>query len=381
MIKKLIVITVLVLIVPFLCAGSVTRSLSPIIDVPPTEPDIPVVAEPLPDGYIPMSEIKSMHGSLSSEMPTSIDLILDWEYRCERGDDPYLHITLSLQYDTLFISQREGSLSVGDKVYTFATEAINDRSAGVHKKELISVDYPLTRGLDEYHVPFSAKWRYHGTYNNIRIENIVLCGYIDVGEQIINLDSKASIPVQNVMQIPELPNGCEITSLTIVLNYKGFDVSKLTMSDKYLPKGALGKVAPISANIGDPRNQYGSYGCYAPVIVKAAENFFEDQGVDMKATDLTGSSPKALYAQIANGNPVIAWATIDLKTPYLLNSWNIGGEIYFWKHPLHCMVLCGYDLLERTVTIADPLVGIRTFDMDDFELRYKQLWSQAVVIE
>ena len=45
--------------------------------------------------------------------------------------------------------------------------------------------------------------------------------------------------VKCVLQNPELPTGCEITALTIVLNYLGYDVDKLTMADKYLDKGQL----------------------------------------------------------------------------------------------------------------------------------------------
>ena len=42
-----------------------------------------------------------------------------------------------------------------------------------------------------------------------------------------NLASRQCIlPVKTIYQKPELPNGCEITSATIVLNYLGFNVSK-----------------------------------------------------------------------------------------------------------------------------------------------------------
>lgn len=39
-------------------------------------------------------------------------------------------------------------------------------------------------------------------------------------------------------QYPELPTGCEITSLTSVLNYYGYDVDKEVMADDYLEKGS-----------------------------------------------------------------------------------------------------------------------------------------------
>lgn len=38
-----------------------------------------------------------------------------------------------------------------------------------------------------------------------------------------------------IMQMPELPTGCEITALTMTLNYYGFQIDKVTMATKYLP--------------------------------------------------------------------------------------------------------------------------------------------------
>lgn len=43
----------------------------------------------------------------------------------------------------------------------------------------------------------------------------------------------ADFPV--VLQMPELPTGCEITAMTMVLNYYGYMVSKEEMAVEYLP--------------------------------------------------------------------------------------------------------------------------------------------------
>ena len=51
-----------------------------------------------------------------------------------------------------------------------------------------------------------------------------------------------------LIQTPELPTGCEITALTMMLNYYGFPAGKTMMAETYLPKqefriftGATGK--------------------------------------------------------------------------------------------------------------------------------------------
>ncbi len=38
-----------------------------------------------------------------------------------------------------------------------------------------------------------------------------------------------------IRQMPELPTGCEITALTMMLNYYGYSVDKMTMASEYLP--------------------------------------------------------------------------------------------------------------------------------------------------
>lgn len=38
-----------------------------------------------------------------------------------------------------------------------------------------------------------------------------------------------------IYQEPELPTGCEVTALAMILNYYDFDVDKVTLATEYLP--------------------------------------------------------------------------------------------------------------------------------------------------
>ena len=49
-------------------------------------------------------------------------------------------------------------------------------------------------------------------------------------ESALFLLSTVQLDVENIPQNPELPNGCEITSAAIVLNYLGFDIDKVTLA-------------------------------------------------------------------------------------------------------------------------------------------------------
>ena len=72
-----------------------------------------------------------------------------------------------------------------------------------------------------------------------------------------NVDSaSAHLNVEFLSQKPELPTGCEITSLTTVLNYLGYDVSKETMANEYLPKCDISEVSFWDYFLGDPSTEY-----------------------------------------------------------------------------------------------------------------------------
>lgn len=197
-----------------------------------------------------------------------------------------------------------------------------------------------------------------------------------------SFDYPESFLIENfkvIYQNPELPTGCEVTSLTMLLNFLGFDVDKLTLSDSYLPKSEDKAKSMYSAFIGNPRNA-ASYGCYSPAIVRCATAYLKEQDTDLKIYDYTNSKFETLYEQIANGHPCIIWGTISNLEPYAADTWIAGGEMCQWFAEEHCMVLIGYDLTKKQVTVADPIYGIKNYDLELFQTRYDQMFRQAVFI-
>lgn len=181
-------------------------------------------------------------------------------------------------------------------------------------------------------------------------------------------------------QHPTLPTGCEITALTTVLNYYGYNVSKETMSDKYLEKGPAWNTDFREKFAGEPRSEY-SYGCYAPVIVKAANKYLTEKGSKLRAKELKGVEFDALFEYTERGIPVLVWTTIDLWQGYYTATWTCtNGKTVTWYANEHCMVLLGHDATK--VYVADPTHGdIRSYNRELFKTRYKELFSQAVVIQ
>lgn len=197
------------------------------------------------------------------------------------------------------------------------------------------------------------------------------------------------IQVKNILQNPELPTGCEITSLTILLRHLGFSADNVTMARKYLPQqqfyekdGKLYGADFRTTFAGDPESKY-SYGCYAPCIVKAANKFLTIRDSELTAYDVSGVSfEKLLNDYIDNDIPVLIWITSnDLHEPKLTAKWTTPkGETVQWLAYEHCVVLTGYDIKQNKVYVSDPLVGNTSYDLNKLKLRYNQLGKQGVCI-
>lgn len=192
--------------------------------------------------------------------------------------------------------------------------------------------------------------------------------------------SQFKLDVEPILQLPELPTGCEITSLATVLNYYGYDISKTQLADEYLECGEIGKTDPNEKFIGSPYDEH-SCGCFSNVIADVAKSFSEKNGCNFKVYNLYGLSLDDLYKYVEDGKPVVTWSTIDLKETYRNITWDVDGKEISWRANEHCMVLIGYDKDNDTCIVSDPLQGIKEYPRDLFNQRYEELGKQAVVID
>lgn len=201
----------------------------------------------------------------------------------------------------------------------------------------------------------------------------------NAGNSNLNVPVSHEISMEIILQNPELPAGCEVTSLAMLLTHLGLPADKCVLSDSYLPKGEAGKVSMNEYFIGNPREE-GSYGCYAPVIAGCAASYIADTNASLKVYNLTGTNLSSLFALIADDKPVMVWTTINLLESFPTVTWEINGETVTWYSQEHCVVLTGYNYDTNTVTIADPLYGTMEYDMTLFTERYNRMFKQAICI-
>ncbi len=201
---------------------------------------------------------------------------------------------------------------------------------------------------------------------------------------------RKAIPVECILQEPELPTGCEVVSLTILLNYLGYPAEKLTMARNYLPKLDFYTVddqlygADFRTTFAGDPEQPNAYGCYAPCIVTAANAYLTETGAQQAAYDLSGTDLNTLLQDyIDNDMPVLIWITSkELHEPKLTTIWKTpSGETLQWLAYEHCVVLTGYDESTGELFVADPIVGNTAYDRETLKQRYIAFGQQAVCIQ
>lgn len=189
-----------------------------------------------------------------------------------------------------------------------------------------------------------------------------------------------TLSVSCILQEPELPSGCEVTSLAIVLNYLGISTDKCDLADHFLVTAPIGTSSLHTAFAGDARDPY-AYGCYSEVLVNTANQYLTNTGNSaMNVKNLSGTDFYSLFDELDQGNPVIIWGTENMKPAGDTISWTVNGTECTWKYEQHCLVLTGYNYDNKTVTIADPLRGTCSYDMDTVAARYMEMYSQSIVI-
>jgi len=189
----------------------------------------------------------------------------------------------------------------------------------------------------------------------------------DEGESYEDITSDANnrvyLNVNNILQNPELPTGCEAVSATIVLNYYGINISKTDFVDSYLtystdPYLGFCGGTPYDEPDGSPL-QWVAAGPIAESMNKA----IKDLGYGYRADNITGTSFEEILKLVEEGHPVIYWALENMRS----------GN--------HTLVLIGYDRLEGICYFADPLKsGIQRYTYEASRQAFNKRGNQAVII-
>ncbi len=201
------------------------------------------------------------------------------------------------------------------------------------------------------------------------------------------LSPSVRLNVRNILQNPELPNGCEATALAVLLRYLGYPADKMDIAYVWLPRqdfiplpgGQREGPSPEQAYPGNPGVLGGGYYCYPPVVAFGANAYLGQNGGEYSAMDISGANEQALLTLLDAGLPLMVWKTTDGEPPRIKpkSAWLLPtGEAYEPYANLHVVVLSGYD--ERYFYFCDPLLASSRMERQAFMHNYKATGKRAV---
>ncbi|PMC36342.1 hypothetical protein CJ195_16195 [Bacillus sp. UMB0899] len=193
------------------------------------------------------------------------------------------------------------------------------------------------------------------------------------------------VPLQS--QLPELPRGCEVTSLAMLLQYEGVKVEKMELA-KNIKKDTTPMTYQYerihfgNPNVGFVGDMYSynkpGYGVYNQPIEELANRYLPNQVVN-----LTGKDFSEIVNQIINDQPVwvITNTTFKELSESQFETWvTKQGEIKI-TYKEHSVVITGFD--EKFIYFNDPLANQknRQIPKDDFVKAWEQMGMQAIAIK
>ena len=195
-------------------------------------------------------------------------------------------------------------------------------------------------------------------------------------------DKKMIEGVPHINQLPELQRGCEVTSLTMLLQYEGISADKMTLAKQIhkIPFRDANYVRgnPYDGFVGDIYTfSKSGYGVYHGPVANLAETYLPG-----KIKDITGQSIHAVYELIGNGSPVwvITNSTFSPLPDSEFTTWktNTGNVKITYRE--HSVLIVGYD--KEFIYINDPLAsaGYKAVPRKPFEKAWAQMGSQAIGI-
>lgn len=204
----------------------------------------------------------------------------------------------------------------------------------------------------------------------------------------VNGNKNSHQSVELLYQNPELPNGCEVTSLAMALNAAGCPVDKVALYQECLPCEAFSYSGndrfgpdPEKFYAGDAASERGGWYCFEDPIVQAARTWIRQSQNQCTVQKVSGISERKVRSYAEKEIPLVVWVTQDYEMPYQSSfTWTLpGGGCYEPYGNLHCVVLAGME--GSNYRIADPLRGWQTVDPQVFWDSFDAMGRRAVCIK
>ncbi|MFF2448390.1 C39 family peptidase [Neobacillus sp. NPDC058068] len=186
------------------------------------------------------------------------------------------------------------------------------------------------------------------------------------------------VPLLNQMDKPKLYNGCEVTSLAMILNYHGIKVTKNELAEKIktvpLTYSNGKKGNPNAGFVGDMANGPG-LGVYNGPVFELAQKYVGD-----RAVNLTNQPFSDLLTEVGQGLPVWVITTSNFTPVSVFQTWDTPQGKIDITFSEHSVAITGYD--ENYIYINDPYgEKNKKINKDSFIKAWEKMGKQAIVIK
>ncbi|MFC4558593.1 C39 family peptidase [Virgibacillus kekensis] len=201
----------------------------------------------------------------------------------------------------------------------------------------------------------------------------------------LTIRESVRLSAPQINQLPELPRGCEVTSLAMLLQYSGIEVTKSELANQVPRDNTHYRKTKEGTFFGNPHKGFvgdmysyntPGYGVYHGPIAQLAAQYV---GVE-RVHDFSGENFSQIIDQLNQNRPV--WVIINAEYRELpedqFTTWQTeDGPIQITMKE-HSVLVTGYD--EKFIYFNDPLNRTDKAPINDFKEAWIQMGKQAITV-
>lgn len=201
----------------------------------------------------------------------------------------------------------------------------------------------------------------------------------------VSIKNSVKLDAPLIKQLPELPRGCEVTALGMLLAYHGIHVDKMELAENVRRNPAKYRKVAGNIHFGNPHNGFvgdmysfdrPGLGVYHEPIAELAEKYAGDKTIE----DFTGEDFDRIIHHLNHNRPV--WVIINSWYKALPENqfevWHTEDGPIKITYRLHSVLVTGYD--ENYIYFNDPLNYRNKADKENFIKAWEQMGKQAITI-
>ena len=191
-------------------------------------------------------------------------------------------------------------------------------------------------------------------------------------------EQKLDVPLEN--QMPDLPNGCEVTSLSMLMNYYGIKVNKNELAENiqhvdFFTDGGKYRGNPNQGFVGHMSIANAGWCVYNGPLYNVARKY------TTHIENITGSDFLSLLKLVSNGHPVLIITTTTFNRVNDMQTWDTNtGKVNVTPSSHACMIT-GYSKPKKVVYVNNPY-GYKNQPVNwkNLQASYNQQGRQALYI-